>query len=201
MSMDDEDVCVVSRSYIIDHGLRALAGLGAERICRICIGCGGSCCHGCGHLRPGVGCQNRNTSCTAWLCGYLKLLFYKAGVLTAWDSFWEQVPGLAFRHDTTPSWLTMSASFEPPDLPELGAALARDLSRMMSTARSNVDFVILAGELDELVDEISFAGSSEIAEHYNRKLDQAIENFTEFRQALSAHAAGGGLLQTGDGTP
>ncbi|MCD1261777.1 hypothetical protein B5M42_023555 [Paenibacillus athensensis] len=185
MSINDEDIYVVSRSYMIDLGLRALAGLGAESVCRVCIGCGGSCCQNCGHLRPGVGCQSRNTSCTAWLCGYLKLLFFKSGVLTAWDAFWEQVPGLAFRHDTTPSWVTMSVSLEPLSLPHLGEALARDLSRMLGSGRSNVDFVVLAGELDELIDEICFAGSSEIADHYVRKLDLAIEGLTEFRQALS----------------
>jgi len=34
----------------------------------------------------------------------------------------------------------------------------------------------------------SFAGSSESAEHYHRKLDQALESFTNLRQALHAHA-------------
>lgn len=118
----------LSREQTIQHGLQALQQIGADHVCRTCISNGGSCCTGCHHLAYGVGCQQRNVSCTAWLCGYLKYILHEAGVLQEWRSFWEQVPGQDFRQDFTPSQIDVDRLMELPDLQLLSQAFGRDLN-------------------------------------------------------------------------
>ena len=71
----------MSRQTVIKIGVNTLREVGADYICKVCITNGGSCCNGCRHLANGIGCQQRNTSCTAWLCGFLKYLLYETGLL------------------------------------------------------------------------------------------------------------------------
>ncbi|MFE5321677.1 hypothetical protein ACFQ88_23525 [Paenibacillus sp. NPDC056579] len=180
------EIYVASRKYLIDYGMRTLAGLGADRICKICIQNGGSCCRGCNQLINGVGCQNRNTSCTAWLCGYLKLLFYKAGLIKDWNAFWDEVPGIDFRKDYTPPLVKMTMHFDVPIMKELGEALAKDLKSKLSQdkVKDNLDFIIMASELDELVDEIEYAKNSDIETHLIKRLNYLIKDFNEFQEVI-----------------
>lgn len=180
----ENELYVVTRKYLIDYGMRTLNGLGADHICKVCIQNGGSCCRSCKHLVNGAGCQSRNTSCTAWLCGYLKLLFYKAGMLKDWHAYWDEVPGLDFRKDSTPSVVNMTTHFEVPNLRELGEALANDIKAKLSRDKDNMDFIILAKDLDDLIDEIMFAKDSELAAHLKKRLRYLIKDFYEFNKAI-----------------
>ena len=179
-----DELYIATRRYLIDYGMRHLNGLGADHICKVCIQNGGSCCRSCSHLVDGVGCQNRNTSCTSWLCGYLKLLFYKAGLIKDWDTFWDEVPGIEFRKDSTPPLVKMTTHLEVPMMRELGEALANDLKIKLSRDKNNLDFIVLARDLDDLIDEIEFAEHSDIAAHLIKRLNYLIKDFHEFRQAI-----------------
>jgi len=180
----DNEIYIAPRKYLIDYGMRTLNGLGADHICKVCIQNGGSCCRSCNHLIDGLGCQNRNTSCTSWLCGYLKLLFYKAGLLKDWHVFWDDVPGLDFRKDFTPPLVKMTRNFEVPAMRELGGALAKDLQTKLSRDKNNLDFIVLARDLDELVDEIEYAKDSDLETHLIKRLNYLIKDFNEFQQAI-----------------
>ncbi|MDQ0247737.1 hypothetical protein J2S09_005390 [Bacillus fengqiuensis] len=92
----------MTREQIIEHGLLVFKSIGASSICEVCIKNGGSCCLGCQSLEDGIGCQRRNTGCTAWLCGLQKFFFIEIGILNTWNDFWKQVPGQYFRDDETP---------------------------------------------------------------------------------------------------
>lgn len=180
-----KEVYVASRSELIDIGMQTLKGLGADHICKVCIAHGGSCCRGCVHLLNGIGCQSTNTSCTSWLCGYLKLLFYEAGKIQEWNAFWDEVPGIDFRMDYTPSNVTLSAHIEIPVMKQLGEALAHDLETKLSGEKDTLDYIILAGELDELIDEISSAEQPDEAKSLIKRLTYLTKNFTEFRRCLA----------------
>lgn len=121
---------LITKQKAIEAGLAFLHGAGADHICKVCIPSGGSCCLGCCSLKQGVGCQQRNTSCTAWLCGFLKFIFYEAGLITEWEAFWEQVPGQAFREDFTPSSFAVNQWLETPDVRFLSEAFAEDLQEL-----------------------------------------------------------------------
>ncbi|OAS21117.1 hypothetical protein [Paenibacillus oryzisoli] len=182
----DDELYVASRKYLIDYGMRQLNGLGADQICKVCIQNGGSCCRACSYLVDGVGCLNRNTSCTSWLCGYLKLLFYKAGLIQEWNTFWKEVPGIDFRKDYTPPLVKMTKHLEVKHRRELGEALANDINMKISKEKDNIDFIVLASELDELIDEIGFAGTSDIASQLIKRLNYLIKDFHAFKHILKS---------------
>jgi hypothetical protein len=92
----------VQREDIIQHGLKVLQLVGSHYICEVCIKSGNSCCLGCEFLIDGIGCQKRNTSCTAWLCGLQKFYLNEIGLLDEWENLWDQIPGQGFREDNTP---------------------------------------------------------------------------------------------------
>ncbi len=92
----------MTRCQLIEYGLFIFKITGASSICDVCIDNGGSCCSGCQYLKEGIGCQRRNTACTAWLCGIQKFYFKEIGLLENWEEFWKQVPGQCFRADQTP---------------------------------------------------------------------------------------------------
>ena len=117
----------VSKQEVIGMGVQALQTIGSDAICKVCIYNGGSCCQGCHHLADGIGCQQRNTSCTAWLCGFLKLLLHETGLLKEWNDFWDQVPGQGFREDSTPETFFVEKHLYLPDIRKLSDALAADL--------------------------------------------------------------------------
>jgi hypothetical protein len=119
-----------TRQDVINWGLKYLQEVGINSICSVCIANGGSCCHGCAHLQPGVGCQTRNTGCTSWLCGYLLVIFHDAGLLAAWNDFWKQVPGLGYRRDSTPAELSIDKWIDPQNLRMLTTAFSEDLQEL-----------------------------------------------------------------------
>jgi len=92
----------VKKEDIIQYGMELFRSIGAHHVCKVCIESGNSCCFLCEHLQEGVGCQKRNTACTAWLCGMQCFLFDQIGILDEWNRFWNEVPGQMFRRDITP---------------------------------------------------------------------------------------------------
>ncbi|CAG7656867.1 hypothetical protein ACFQI7_00060 [Paenibacillus allorhizosphaerae] len=182
--LNEKDIYYITRKELIEYGIQFLDGVGSNSICKVCIKNGGSCCNFCSHLKNGAGCQSRNTSCTSWLCGYLKLLFYSAGLLKGWNALWDEVPGIDFRKDYTPPLIKMRVHLEVPRLKELGEALAVDLKSKLSRDEDNLDFIVLKEDLDDLIDQIQFAENSTVASFYKRRLDHMLKDFTEFRQSL-----------------
>jgi hypothetical protein len=145
----------VSRQAVIDGGVRTLQELGADSICKVCISYGGSCCQGCRHLADGIGCQQRNTSCTAWLCGYLKFLLYETELLQEWNDFWEQVPGQDFREDFTPEVFFINKSLSLPSIRKLGEALAADLQELAQSHIAIGFILTLREKIDKNIDELN----------------------------------------------
>jgi hypothetical protein len=144
----------ISRQTVITMGVHALREIGSDSICNVCIEGGGSCCQGCRHLANGIGCQQRNTSCTAWLCGFLKLLLYETGLLREWNDFWDQVPGQDFREDFTPDEFYVERSLHLPNIRNLSEALAADLHEL---ARSHIaiGFILtLREKIDKHIDQL-----------------------------------------------
>jgi len=173
----------VSRTAILESGLTALQQLGAAHICAVCIPRGGSCCSGCQHLLPGVGCQKRNVSCTAWLCGFLKYMLYETGLLRQWNSYWDQVPGLDFRVDFTPDQVTISDSLHLPDLNELSEALSYDLEEL-SQLHSEVGYILeLREKLDRYIDrwlDCDAVANPTTARYLQRSIKQLTASFHRF---------------------
>ncbi|PGZ97513.1 DNA mismatch repair protein [Bacillus pseudomycoides] len=99
----------VKKEVIIQHGIEILRSIGAHHICNVCIKSGNSCCFSCKHLQDGVGCQERNTACTAWLCGIQSFLFDQIGLLDEWNRFWSEIPGQMFRRDMTPEKVSITS--------------------------------------------------------------------------------------------
>lgn len=97
----------MTRNEIINYGLKIFEEIGANEICRVCINSGNSCCFGCEFIQDKVGCQKRNTACTAWLCGVQQYYFKEIGLLEEWNKFWKRVPGKLYREDMTPEVITV----------------------------------------------------------------------------------------------
>lgn len=178
----------VEREEVIALGLRYLQGIGAEHICKVCIAHGGSCCGGCIHLSDGLGCQARNTSCTAWLCGFLKYVMYEAGLLHEWNTFWEQVPGQDFRQDDTPTTFAMSAQLTVPEMQALGRALAEDLQHISDSHLAIGFMITLREKLDrafDLVDEVSHC--KETRQWIRSNIDFLASDFQQFKATLAQY--------------
>ena len=146
---------LVSRQTIIAMGIHALHGIGSDSICNVCIANGGSCCQGCRHLVNGIGCQKRNTSCTAWLCGFLKFFLYETGLLREWNDFWDQVPGQDYREDFTPEVFYVTKSLHLPDLRNLSEALAMDLHELAKSHIAIGFIITLREKLDKYIDQLN----------------------------------------------
>ena len=58
------------------------------------------------------------------------------------------------------------------------------LKYKLSRDKDNIDFIVLASDLDELIDEIGFAKNSDIATHLIKRLNYLIKDFHEFQQAI-----------------
>lgn len=144
----------VSRQMVIETGMNSLYQIGSEHICKVCVSNGGSCCSGCRHLSNRTGCQLRNTSCTAWLCGFLKYVLYETGLLEEWNDYWDQVPGKDYREDYTPEVFFVQRSLSMPDLRELSEALASDL-KDLTRAQLPVGYILtLREKLDHNIDKL-----------------------------------------------
>lgn len=146
----------VSRTSLIENGMLILNEWGANHICKVCIANSGSCCRDCHHLLDGVGCQLRNTSCTAWLCGFHKFLLYEVGQLEEWNDFWHQVPGQDYREDFTPEHIVIDKALrrQKQTMEHLGEALAADLQEMERSHIAIGIIITLREKLDKNIDQL-----------------------------------------------
>lgn len=136
----------IKREDIILHGLMVLQLVGSHFICEVCIKSGNSCCRGCEFLKDGLGCQKRNTSCTAWLCGLQKFFLNEIGLLDEWESLWEQIPGQGFRKDNTPETIKIKSLINLETLDnKVGKLIAEKLAL----------FVKEGGNIDKLERKLS----------------------------------------------
>lgn len=174
---------VVSRDMIIDQGIEYLQNMGADHICKVCIHNGGSCCTGCKHLSDGIGCQLRNTSCTAWLCGFLKYVLYEMGVLQEWNEFWDQVPGQDFRKDFTPAYIRIHHPLINYNLEALTVALAADLEEL-ARRNVNVNFIALRERIDKNISQIYLQRYPKKRRKYERNIQVISKPFYQFKAAL-----------------
>lgn len=171
-SFDESDLQIkeMSRHSVIKIGVNALYDIGSDYICKICISNGGSCCNGCRYLANGIGCQQRNTSCTAWLCGFLKYLLYETGLLKEWKDFWSQVPGQDYREDFTPAYFFVNKSLYLKDIRNLSEALAADLQELAQT-HIEIGFILTLREnIDENINRLDHC------EHDPKKQIKIIRN-------------------------
>lgn len=181
-SIDKERL--ITKEELIQFGLQYLQGVGISYICNVCISNGGSCCMNCSDLEDGKGCQRRNTSCTAWLCGFLMFILYEAGLLKEWEQFWEQIPGKSFRTDNTPSVVHIKKEIQIPNIQFLGQAFAKDLARLIKK-HNNWEYIIeLINELDRYVTRLSIYNDFETLENARKELDQLTRGFYTFQLAL-----------------
>ncbi|WP_130616251.1 hypothetical protein [Cohnella abietis] len=180
----------VSKKMVLDLGMSYLEKMGSGHICKVCISYGGSCCSGCEHLSNGVGCTLRNTSCTAWLCGFLKFLLYETGHLQEWNDYWEQVPGQDHRMDFTPETFFIHKSLHVQSLGNLSEALAADLQELART-HSAIGFIFtLREKIDRNIDQFIFYKDDPVKKN---RLKRSIVNlsspFHRFHIALNDYRA------------
>lgn len=143
----------MSRQTVIQLGVDALSDVGSDLLCKVCIKNGGSCCIGCRYLADGIGCKMRNTSCTAWLCGFLKYLLYATGLLEEWHRFWKQVPGQDYREDFTPPFIFVEGPLHMPNIRTLSEALAADLQELAAESMATGFILTLREKIDRYVDQ------------------------------------------------
>ncbi|TMV49634.1 hypothetical protein FE783_14160 [Paenibacillus mesophilus] len=173
-----------TRLLVIEQGLDFLSGIGSEHICGVCIDNGGSCCKGCRNLTAGTGCSLRNTSCTAWLCGFLRYFLYETGLLKEWENFWKQVPGLDYREDFTPDHFTVRKTLSNPNLRFLGFELAEDL-RALAESKSKQGYIInLREQIDRSLDELSIWKTASKQAIARKNIQVLSKPFRRFHQAL-----------------
>lgn len=188
---DRKSQSYMSRQTAIRIGLDALNAVGTTHICQVCISNGGSCCNGCRHLANGAGCQLRNTSCTAWLCGFLKYLLYETGLLQEWNDFWDQVPGLDYRGDYTPEHFFIERSLNVNhvyDIGKLSEALAADLEEI-SREHIAIGFIFtLQNKLDRIIDRLEDSKHDpEVQNRIRRNLNALSSPFQRFHILLRSY--------------
>ncbi|THF72951.1 hypothetical protein [Cohnella fermenti] len=175
----------MSRQTVIKIGVDALNEVGSDLICKVCILNGGSCCSGCRHLVDGIGCANRNTSCTAWLCGFLKYLLYATRLLKEWDDFWRQVPGQDFREDFTPEVFFVEKPLQMNRIRNLSEALATDL-RELASEQIAIGFILtLREKIDKNIDRLNHCKNDPKKQiKIERELQVLSSRFHNFQKAL-----------------
>ncbi|MDQ8738745.1 hypothetical protein [Paenibacillus sp. LHD-38] len=180
----------VSRSSLIDNGMLTLQAWGADHICKVCIANSGSCCRDCQHLSDGVGCQLRNTSCTAWLCGFHKYLLYEVGQLENWQAFWRQVPGQDYREDSTPDQIIIDKALHKPGqmMDHLGEALAADLLDMAHSHTEIGLILTLREKLDRYIDQFQLEEHDQKRKtRIKRKIKVLSGDFQRFHYLLNKY--------------
>lgn len=147
---------LISRQNTIEQGVAAFNELGMNHICKVCIANSGSCCHDCLHLRDGIGCQKRNTSCTAWLCGFHKYFLYEIDQLKHWNEYWKQIPGQQYREDFTPEMVKLKQPLHMDTLnvEHLAEELAYDLQEIAHTHLTRGFILTLREKLDNNIDQL-----------------------------------------------
>ncbi|MFD0713319.1 hypothetical protein [Paenibacillus sp. GCM10027626] len=173
------DLRLTSKQEVIKAGLNVLYNIGADQICKPCIASGGSCCIDCRFLQPGVGCQQRNTSCTAWLCGFLKYIFFESGLLLQWELFWDQVPGQDYREDYTPDHFDVITWLDSPNIRFLSKAFAQDLTELLQN-RDLFWLLELKEQLDRYVDLWLDYTDPEIKRAIEKKMNALTNEFRHF---------------------
>lgn len=181
---------IASRLAVIDQGLDYLDGIGSNHICRVCIAHGGSCCRGCRHLLDGVGCTRRNTSCTAWLCGFLRYVLYETDQLGEWKRFWKQIPGLDYREDYTPDLVKLRYELASPQVKSLGESLAADLSELAGSLPRPELIIDLREQIDFHLDQLSIWRSPGKREAARQQIRQLSKPFRRFHLALEQYRTG-----------
>ncbi|MFC7443025.1 hypothetical protein [Laceyella putida] len=171
---------MTTKDEVIQFGLKYLEGVGSQSVCQVCIPHGGSCCIGCLNLNREEGCQQRNTSCTAGLCGFLKLILHEAGLLREWDRFWDQIPGKGFRKDFTPSDIPIKKWLEIPDIQRLSEAFAKDLSEYVKKQKQPGYIIRLNNELDFYLTRLFQYKEPEMLRKAEKKLKKTNEGFSPF---------------------
>lgn len=179
-------MALINKSEIIKSGLDLLNELGAPHICKVCINNSGSCCHDCLHLLDRVGCQQRNTGCTSWLCGFQKYLLYEVDLLEQWNSFWAQIPGRDYRKDFTPDILTIHQPLPVPNShkKQLGEALAMDLQIIEKSNATQGYIFSLREKLDRLIDQLALCENDKKKSRLSRNIRVLASEFRSFNQAL-----------------
>jgi hypothetical protein len=173
-----------TRQKVIDQGLDYLESVGSDQLCSICITNGGSCCKGCSNLSNGIGCQLRNTSCTAWLCGFLRYLLYETDLIQEWNAFWKQVPGRYYREDKTPDNFVVRKTLTKPNIQFLSHELAEDL-KVLSTKHVKQGYIIdLREKIDSSLDELFYWKSPDKQALIKSNLRSLSKEFYRFHQAL-----------------
>lgn len=179
---------LISRSMVIENGMDFLQKMGSDHICKVCITDGGSCCSGCRHLSNGIGCQQRNTSCTAWLCGFHKYLLYEVGLLQEWNDFWDQVPGQDFREDFTPEYFYVQKSLYIQNMRHLSEALASDLHKLAHTHIAIGYILTLREKIDKNIDQLMDCKNDPNREiKIKRNIKILSSHFHHFHKALSEY--------------
>jgi hypothetical protein len=145
-------VTKTTRQLVIEQGLDYLKDVGSDQLCNICIVNGGSCCKGCRNLSFKSGCRIRNTSCTAWLCGFLRYFLYEVDLLEEWNSFWKQVPGRDYREDYTPDYFEFQKTLVKRDFRFLSNELAEDLKKLSENYPKQGYIIDLRERIDSNLD-------------------------------------------------
>jgi hypothetical protein len=173
-----------TRTKVIEQGTDYLNAIGSEQICGVCIDNGGSCCKGCRNLADGIGCKLRNTSCTAWLCGFLRYFLYETELLREWESFWKQVPGRDYREDYTPEHFTIRKTLSPHNLRFLGSELAEDLKALAESKPRKGYIIDLREQIDRSLDELSIWRNHSKQAIARKNIQLLSRPFRRFHQAL-----------------
>ncbi|WP_054026767.1 hypothetical protein [Bacillus sp. FJAT-28004] len=180
----------VSRTSLIENGMTVLQQWGADHICKVCIANSGSCCNDCRNLLDGVGCQLRNTSCTAWLCGFHKYLLFEVGQLEEWNMFWDEVPGQEFREDFTPDHIVIDKSLhiQKQTMEHLGEALAADLQEMERSHIAIGIILTLREKLDKNIDQFMLEEKDHKRKlRIKRKIKVLSSDFQRFHHLLNKY--------------
>ncbi|SEO53603.1 hypothetical protein [Paenibacillus sp. OV219] len=186
-----------SREAVIEMGTEFLRDAGAESICKVCISGGGSCCISCQHLIDRVGCQKRNTSCTAWLCGFHNYILFELNLLEEWNNFWDEVPGKDFRKDETPEFFFMTKSLSKPDIRHICEAFAKDLDVLASNQIAIGFILTLREKLDRCIELTEVYRYDQT--HRNivlRKIKSLSSLFTQFNLVLQEYRLESQLTDT-----
>lgn len=178
----------VSKKLVIDLGMNYLQEMGSNHICKVCISNGGSCCSGCHHLTDGIGCGHRNTSCTAWLCGFLKYVLFETGRLQEWNDFWDKVPGKDHRTDFTPEYIYIRKSLHIQTMTNLSEALAADLKELTQINTTSGYILTLREKIDNNIDQYLYYKDDPTKQaKLKRNIFHLSSHFHRFHHALSEY--------------
>jgi hypothetical protein len=129
----------MKKDFLIQYGLTVFEDIGANEICSVCISSGNSCCQGCEFLKDKEGCQKRNTSCTAWLCGLQKQYFKEIGLLDEWEKLWAEIPGKLHRGDVTPDIVKLNTKLNVKHIEKSSGKLMADKLKTFVEGGGNID--------------------------------------------------------------